>query len=263
MKKPMPVRPSQRQKKHPESLKAEMAILVLRAKLFRGEYRPGEQLQEATLASELSLPKRDIHGIFEQLTIEGLVEVSEAKHFVVRDFTDRDIYDVIELQSVLEGTAARFAAARVSHPSELRTIRTCHQKMVALINKHRSSPRFWAKPSPDLVSYSRLNGAFHNALVDMAKSPLLKSAVERIRTIPFASPMSVTIQAGSEDIPKIAMQQHGAIIDAIEKHQPELAERLARQHALMALRNVELNLENLKSSGKRRIPRIALVKAGA
>ena len=240
-----------------------MAILVLRARLFRGEFRAGEHLHEATLASELSLSKREIPLILEHLILEGLIEVSPAKHLVVRDFTDRDIYDVIELQSVLEGTAARFAAARLAHPSELRTIRTCHEKMVALINKHRSSPRFWAKPSPDLVSYSRLNGAFHNALVDMAKSPSLKSAVERIRTIPFASPMSVTIQAGSEDIPKIAMQQHGAIIDAIEKHQPELAERLARQHALMALRNVELNLESLKSSAKRRIPRIALVKAGA
>ena len=240
----------------------EEALLFLRAQLLRGEILPGAPLKENDLAGKASLPVDQIRQAFQMLTMEGLVERSASGKYRAREFSDRDIYDAIELQSVLEGTAARLGAMRLRRTSELNKIRHYHREMCKMINRRKASPQFWSKPSRDLIRYAELNVGFHEALVDLAKSRMISSAAERIHAIPFSSPRSVTIAAGSEDIPGIAMEQHGAIIDAIAQRQPEVAERLARQHVLLILRNVELDLEGIRLSHKN-LPRIALIKAGA
>ena len=215
----------------------------MRAKLLRGELRSGDPLEECLLGWQFKFSPEQLLEVFERLAREGVVETVPDGKYRVREFTDRDIYDAIELKSVLEGTAARLAATRLESLGELKAIRSFHTRMVALIQRHKSSPRFWTQPSDDLILFSRLNAGFPQGLVDLSKSRMIESAVERIHAIPFSLPSALTIPVGSEDIPQIAMEQHAGILDAIARRQPDLAERLTRQHALAVLRNVELARE--------------------
>jgi GntR family transcriptional regulator, vanillate catabolism transcriptional regulator len=248
--------------KQPKTSQSEQALLFVRAQVLRGELHPGEPLAELDLAAQAHLSVDHIRQAFHLLAMEGLLQRCANGKYITREFSDRDIYDALELQSVLEGAAARLAAMRFRKASELKPIRLCHDQMCKMIKDHQASPSFWSKPSRDLIRYARLNASFHQALVNLAQSCIISSAVERIHAMPFSSPRSVTIPVGSEDIPAIAMEQHGAIIEAIADRQPDVAERLARQHVLLALRNVELDLEGMRLS-KNKASRIALIKAGA
>src|SRR5438552_9847387 len=83
-----------------KSSQSEEALLFLRAQLLRGEILPGTPLKEVDLAARAHLPVDQIHQAFQMLTLEGLVERSASGKFRAREFSDRDIYDAIELQSV-------------------------------------------------------------------------------------------------------------------------------------------------------------------
>jgi GntR family transcriptional regulator of vanillate catabolism len=169
----------------------------------------------------------------ERLCHEGLLEVSPSGGFVVRSFNVAEIWDAIELRGVLEGTAARLAAERLANPSELEVIRGHQSRMDSLA--HDSADWF--------AQYMDLNEAFHAALLDLAKSSMLRRSLAYITALPFASP-SAMVYARSK-LPEarelffIGQEQHHAMLDAIEQRQGARAEALAREHARLARRNLE------------------------
>src|SRR5262249_43394182 len=89
-------------------------LLSLREMLLRGDFQPGERLSELPLVARLGVSRTPIRLALDRLANEGLLEVVPSGGFVVREFTVGDIWDAIEMRGVLEGTAARLAAERLS-----------------------------------------------------------------------------------------------------------------------------------------------------
>ena len=83
----------------------------LRAMLVEGRIPPGAKLNERELCGLLRVSRTPLRIALATLAHEGLLEPLRGGGFVVRSFTRADIADGIELRGVLEGTAARFAAA--------------------------------------------------------------------------------------------------------------------------------------------------------
>jgi GntR family transcriptional regulator of vanillate catabolism len=96
--------------------------------------------------------------------------------------------------------------------------------------------------------YVELNERFHARILRMAASPMLERAVEGILSLPFAGPsafvMTEAVLPESRDILIVAHHQHLGLIEAIEGGQGARAESLAREHALLALRNLEVVLSH-------------------
>jgi GntR family transcriptional regulator, vanillate catabolism transcriptional regulator len=214
------------------------ALLSLRELLLRGDFRPGERISELPLVARLGVSRTPIRLALDRLANEGLLEVSPTGGFVVREFTVGDIWDAIEMRGVLEGTAARLASERLSDLRELDTIRKCRDEMDTIL-----------RPTIDsFARYLDLNEAFHSALVDLAKSPMLRRTLERVMILPFASP-SALVFARSK-LPKatemliLGQEHHHAIVEAIEKRQGTRAESVAREHAQLSRRNLESALRD-------------------
>ena len=157
----------------------------------------------------------------------------------MREFTQGDVRDAIELRGVLEGTAARFAAERGAPARDLAALRATNETIKKLV--HRADYESFER-------YLRLNEAFHARLLKMARSPLLERALEGIVSLPFAGPSAfVFAQAelpASRDILVIAYRHHTGLIEAIERRQGARAESLAREHARLALANLEIVVEH-------------------
>src|SRR6185437_15599078 len=85
--------------------------------------------------------------------------------------------------------------------------------------------------------------AFHDALAEVACSPMLVRSLAHVKMLPFAAP-SAMVYARSK-LPKsaemfiIGQEQHHSLLEAIEHRQGSRAEALAREHALLARRNLE------------------------
>lgn len=214
------------------------ALLMLRELLLRGEFSPGEHLTELQVASRLGASRTPIRLALSRLAHEGLLEAARFGRFRVRKFTIADVRDAIELRGVLEGTAARLAAERLSNSAELDAIREVQNRMDAIT--HATVDTFGL--------YMDLNEAFHCALVDLAKSAMLQRSIEHVKTLPFASP-SALVFARSQ-LPRAAemfivgRDQHHAILDAVDCRRGTSAEALAREHARLSWRNLETALSD-------------------
>jgi GntR family transcriptional regulator, vanillate catabolism transcriptional regulator len=227
-------------------------LLNLREMLLRGDFRPGERISELPLVARLGVSRTPIRLALDRLAHEGLLEVAPSGGFVVREFTRADMWDAIEVRGVLEGTAARLAAERLEDDRELEHLRIIQSQMDAI--QHPTIDTF--------ARYIDLNESFHSSLHDLAKSPMLRRALEKVMTLPFAAPSALVFARAklprASEVFTIAQAHHHSILEALAARQGARAENLAREHALLSRKNLEMVLadESLLSS----IPGASLLK---
>lgn len=215
------------------------AILGLRELVLGGEVEPGERVAEVALAERLGVSRTPMRLALTTLAHEGLVEPLPGGGFAVRSFTRADVADAIELRGVLEGTAARFAAERLAAETELAPLLDAAEQLDDVVDELTSE---------SLVRYVELNGAYHDALVSLAKCPTLERAIANVAALPFAAPGALLSSHASlprsREILLVAQHQHRVLIDAIRAGHGTRAEEIAREHARLAQLNLELVLDD-------------------
>jgi GntR family transcriptional regulator, vanillate catabolism transcriptional regulator len=239
------------ERKKPQiSSQSGRSVSLLRQMLLRGEFRAGERISELPLVERLGVSRTPIRLALEKLAQEGLLEPVAGGGFAVRTFMIADIWDAIEARGALEGTAAKLASERLANAGQLETLVAYTAEMGALADVSGGA----------FVRYSQLNGEFHAAIVDLANSPMVRWALDRFQSIPFAAPSGAILPATSE-IVTLAVEQHRAIIEAIRNGEGALAESLAREHARLARRNLEIALEDMNILS--RVPGASLIRRPA
>ena len=230
------------------------AQLDLREKIVAGELPPGSRLLDDTLADEIGISRTPIRDALSRLAEEGLLERGARGGFVVRSFSVAEALDAIELRGVLEGTAARLAAER-GVPLD---VMAQFENIVDRMDEACGDDRMIA----NLESYSRLNERFHARLRALSGSTIIEREIERVTSLPFASP-STFIYEKSDDarfrVAAITAQaQHRAIAVAICRREGARAEAVTREHAWIARQNLEEALASDRIA-IRHLPGLALV----
>src|SRR5258705_12815118 len=90
--------------------------LQLRELIGGGELRPGQRIAELALVERLGASRTPIRMALVRLQEEGLLDALPNGGFVVKDFSEADIRDAIEVRGTLEGLAARIVAGRCAAP---------------------------------------------------------------------------------------------------------------------------------------------------
>ncbi len=129
-------------------------------------------MSELRLVDRLGVSRTPLRLALAALEHEGLLRVLPAGGYAVREFTQADIRDAIELRGVLEGTACRFAAERGATRRDLRALRAINDSVAPLV--HRADYESFER-------YVAFNEAFHARLLKMAHSPLLERTLEAVR----------------------------------------------------------------------------------
>jgi len=230
----------------------ERVILTLREMLLRGDFAPGERLAELTLVRRLNASRTPVRLALDRLAREGVLEALPAGGFRVREFAIADIWDAIEIRGVLEGTAARFAAERLTEPDELLRLRLCC----------RDAEQLLPMSLENFVRYVEINDAFHAELWRLAKSPMLSRTIESLIALPFAGPGALVFASTEPSEPTnlaiIAIEHFRGIADAIANREGTRAEGLAREHARLARRHLATALKDREVFN--RMPGASLVR---
>ncbi|PYB72477.1 GntR family transcriptional regulator [Rhizobium wuzhouense] len=215
------------------------ALSGLRDLVLKGEIEPGERLSEVALAARLNVSRTPLRAALQKLEQEGLVTLIPSGGYSVRSFTRQDVIDAIELRGVLEGMAARLAAERGVAPLQLKTIMSVVETLDGVVT---TDPK-----AMDFARYEALNAEFHGLLADLCGSEVLRREIERMTSLPFASPNAFVNT--EMDVPTfhrsllVAQAQHKAIVSAITLREGARAEALAREHARLARQNLDFVLE--------------------
>ena len=206
--------------------------------ILKGNFQAGERVSELPLVSMLGVSRTPIRLALERLAHEGLLEPYPTGGFIIHGFTLDDVWDSIEIRGTLEGNAAQLAATRLTSDNDLDALRKYQNEMDAI-----------GIPTTDSFPlYLELNDAFHAEIVRLAKSPMLRLMLDRLFCLPFASPSALVtspLQLPDADTRfRTGEQHHHLLIDAIANRHGSFAESLAREHARLTRRHLDLALED-------------------
>src|SRR5271167_1347805 len=185
------------------------------------------RLDERRLSEGLGVSRTPIREAMTLLEQEGFVRTRPRRGIFVVRKTKREIVEMITVMAALESMAARLAAERASN-AEIAHLRR-------LMAEFRAGPN-GADPGERLAEYSDANIAFHQAIIRMSGSALLAEMTENL-FIHMRAIRKITIHQDNRAARSVV--DHMRIIEALERRDPELAERLAREHTLGPAVHVE------------------------
>jgi DNA-binding GntR family transcriptional regulator len=181
------------------------------------------RLDERRLSEGLGVSRTPIREAMTLLEQEGFVRTRPRRGIFVVKKSKREIVEMITVMAALEGMAARLAAE--------------HATAADLSELHRLMDAFrQGNDGPRLDDYSEANIAFHQAVIRMSGCALLAEMTENL-FIHMRAIRKITIH--QENRAARSIKDHLRIIAALERRDPEEAERLAREHTLGLAAHVE------------------------
>ncbi|MBI4491427.1 MAG: GntR family transcriptional regulator [Chloroflexi bacterium] len=190
----------------------------LRAAILRGQLPPGARLVEWNLAAEFGVSRTPVREALKRLSGEGLVAVDASRGLVVRGLSLREVEEIYEVLEMLEAPATRLAAQRRS-PEELAKLRVVLELMAEYTERGQTDALVQA------------NSKFHGVIAQAARNEWLLETMRGIHDfVPRFSLASFASLERSQEV----LEEHVAIVRALERGDGDEAERLARQHLARA-----------------------------
>jgi DNA-binding GntR family transcriptional regulator len=185
--------------------------------------RQALRLDERELTKALRVSRTPIREALSILEQEGFVRtVPRRGIFIVRK-SKREIIEMIQMWAALESMSARLATL---HASDAEIGKLRH-----LFDEFQNSP-----PSEHIDEYSDANIAFHQMIIRLGGSQVIQGATENL-FMHVRAIRKATISQDNRSARSII--DHLKIIEALERRDTELAERLTRQHTLDLAAHVE------------------------
>ena len=181
-------------------------------------YDPKQELRldERQLTAALGVSRTPIREALSVLEQEGFIRTIPRRGIYIVRKSKREMIEMIQMWAALESMAARLATLNAPD-AEIAKLRH-------IFDEFQSSP-----PSEHLCEYSDANIAFHTAVIALGGSQMIVDATRNLLIHVRAIRRATITQS---DRAARSIIDHLKIIEALEKRDTELAERLTRQHTL-------------------------------
>ena len=181
------------------------------------------RLDEKQLSQQLGVSRTPIREAITLLEQEGFLRTEPRRGIFIVRKTKKQIIEMIEMWAALESMAARLATVNASD-EEIAGLRRIFDEFGT------------GTPADHLEEYSDANIAFHQAIIRLSGSHLMGKTIEDL-FVHMRAIRRMTIS--QKDRAARSIKDHMSIIEALEKRDTELAERLVRQHSLDLASHVE------------------------
>jgi DNA-binding GntR family transcriptional regulator len=185
--------------------------------IVTGSLRPGERLDEQTLASRFGVSRTPIREALMQLASAGLVELQPRRGAFVASLSLREVIERFEVMAALEGACGALAARRLTEVERAR-----------LLEAHEACGR--EARSGDADAYYYANERFHQVLYDASHNGYLAEQTRQLhdRLKPYRR-----LQLRALARVAASLAEHQAVVDAVLAGDGERAERVLRDHILI------------------------------
>ena len=206
---------------------ADQVFEILERDILTGVYARGEVLTETKLSEKLGVSRTPVREALRRMEQERLV-VGTSRGMRVVGLDRRDIDDIYEIRSRVEGLAARRAAERAGE-EELEQL------------KHLLDMQEFFTLKEDGTGIIDTDNHFHEMLYRMSGSLVLHDTLLPLnRKIVKYRQVSV----GNSIRAKESFEEHRAIYEAVAAHDPDRAEELLLRHIENARASIMSQEEN-------------------
>lgn len=191
----------------------------MRDGILSGAIEPGERLAERTVAAHASMSRTPVREALQRLRIDGLIEETPTGPAVAQ-FDLNELADLCAVRETLEGMATGLAA-RLRSALDI-------DALGALLTLNEETVE-----RGDIEATVEANHAFHEAIWRTSRNRYLadqlQDAGRRVQRLQ-ESPLRQRFRQ------RTALREHQAIFVAVRDGDPDVAERLAREHFAAAAR---------------------------
>lgn len=194
----------------------------IRDDILKGRYKQNQPLTEAAISKELGVSRTPVREALRQLELEGLVTSIPNRGVIVNGINSKDIKDIYEIRSLIEGLSAKWAAQNISK-EQIEAL----EEVVYLSEFHLSKGHF--------DQLYELDNRFHELLYESSNSRILKHVlldfhvyVQRVRRASLSS-----VERAEKSI-----REHKNIVEAIKQGDYLKVEALTNEHIINTTKNL-------------------------
>ena len=185
-----------------------------------GSLPPDSRISERSQALSLGISAQPVREALRRLEADGMVITSPRRGTVVAVFSPDRLEEVGRMRIALEGAAAALAARRAGETD-----------IAALRNQLRAMEP--PTKCGDLAALAEANEHFHDIIHAISGNALLIRTLAALRAHEFIG--RVHALGSSPDEPALALREHSAIVAALRRRNPHLAEDRMRWHVERSL----------------------------
>lgn len=187
------------------------------------------RLDERRLSEQLSISRTPVREALARLEQEKLVQIVPRRGVYIVRKTKVEILEMLTVWAALESMSARLITLNATNDAiaSLRSLLTSYSE--GQVDDH-------------IDEYSENNINFHQAILRMSGNQLICDTADNL-FIHIRSIRARTI--GEEDRAQRSIVDHMQIVEAIEARDPDLAERLVREHTLNLAKHVDTHVSYL------------------
>jgi phosphonate utilization transcriptional regulator len=191
----------------------------LERRILAGELAPGDKLNEADIAGELSVSRGPVREAFRALEQAGLVRTEKNRGVFVRQVSVEEADEIYEVRAGLDEMIGRLAAERAT-AEEVDELKDMVKRMQQVAR------------NKDVAAYYPMNVRFHDRLAEVSGNKTLAATYRRLVN-ELHLYRRETLARGANSFP-ISTREHAQIIDAIARGDAEEAGVLLREHAMQS-----------------------------
>ena len=193
---------------------ADAYNLILEA-IDVGVFRPGDRLVESDLADRFGVSRTPIREALQRLETQSLLE-RDGRSLIVASLNHNQMAELYVVRRELEGLAARLAAKHATI-EEIRILRDMVTADDQLVN--------------DTSALARANRRFHQQIHLASHNRYL---VQQLDLVHRTMALMATSSLAAVGRGRVAQEEHGAIVRAIEARDEDAAETALRDHISIA-----------------------------
>ncbi len=206
----------------------EIVFETLRNAIIMGELRPGERLMEVQIAEKMGVSRTPVREAIRKLELEGLVAMAPRKGAYIADLSKKDIMNVLEVRSAMDGLATELAAKRATD-DEINAL----GQVINQFEKYMQENNVEGLIEKDIEFHEIIYIASRNEKI-LQIATNLKDQIHRFRVVYLKDYSS----------PKELVKEHNDIYFAIQKRDGEAARQLASAHIMHQKKTMIKSLEN-------------------
>ena len=187
------------------------------------------RLDERRLSEQLSISRTPVREALARLEQEKLVQIVPRRGVYIVRKTKVEILEMLTVWAALESMSARLITLNATDDAiaSLRSLLTSYSE--GQVDDH-------------IDEYSENNINFHQAILRMSGNQLICDTADNL----FIHMRSIRVRTiGEEDRAQKSIVDHMQIVEAIESRDPDLAERLVREHTLNLAKHVDTHVSYL------------------
>ncbi len=193
----------------------DVVFNTLRDAILTGKLVPGERLMENQLAEKLGVSRTPVREALRMLELENLVELVPRKGAQVLDMSEKDIVNILEVRSALEGLATALACKKMTQEDlqQMKNLEEDFEKAVA---------------ENDVERFVDIDEDFHDMIFAATENDKLVNIFRNLRIQLYRYRMAQA--KNNETSMSTIVAHHRSIIRAIENHDGEEGASIAQGH---------------------------------